>query len=316
MPAAVRQQQLLSSMQQGRSTAQRQRQRQRHSVGVEKSLLGKLIQLVWCAVVSFFSLPRRWLKKSSASVSVQKTGRRDHSASETTSSQSATLSHGQRSLVRGRKRDSLLHSVRYGPSAVFTPESSTLLSGYGPYKGNDLVAVGLMTLTGHLVVSVGKDGGILKDPVVSFYAPRQSHHALVQAVRSMMGVTCSPKSRDLSLTALGFEVMTCRPFQDKSLSYDAFINLVTAVGWPDTTGGNVLVRPCCSRLERLQILQRTLVLSMTRVLVIVISQLDRKQLKSVCQIINQAQTKTDSETTILIFHVNCLSQEVKVMDVY
>ena len=96
---------------------------------------------------------------------LKKTGRRDHSASEATSSLSATFSHGQRSLVRGRKRDSLLHSVRYGPSAVFTPESSTLLSGYRPYKGNDLGAVGLMTLTGHLVVSVGKDGGILRDPV-------------------------------------------------------------------------------------------------------------------------------------------------------
>ena len=215
-------------------------------------------------------------------------------------------------LVRYRLRKAVVQSLFHGPTSSSFAEKSILLSGYLPEGGGDIVGLGMLTLKGHLVVSMKTDGGSLQRPTLGFYAPTDCIQPLIASVKATTGIISGLRSRIKAVSPLGFEIVHWMPVSStKPLNMNNYENVLVAVGWPDTSGGNVLDRPDTPSVEILKLFQRNLVLSLSDVIILVLSRVNRSHLNSIHQIITQAHTMSKK---ILALHVNISEEEFQVSE--
>ena len=223
-----------------------------------------------------------------------------------------TCSDSRSPITRGgeksRRRKAVVATLVHGPTSSRFAEKSIYIPGYSPEGGRGIVALG-MTLGGRLVVSIKPDGGSLQNlgPTIGFYAPGDCFQALMASVQATTGIIPGLRSRIKAVSPLGFEIDWIPASRAKSLNN--YRNVVVAVGWPDTTGGNVLVRPGMPSIEKLKLFQRTLVLTVSQVIILMLSRIDRNQLNSVYHIITQA---CGMSRQIILLHVNLTEEEFQV----
>ena len=218
-------------------------------------------------------------------------------------------------LVRYRLRKAVVQSLFRGPTSSLFAEESILMSGYLPEGGGDIVALGMLTLKSHLVVSMKPDGGSLQSlgPTLGFYAPTDCVRPLIASVKATTGIISGLRSRIKAVSPLGFEMVDWMPISStKPLNMNRYEKVLVAVGWPDTSGGNVLGRPDTPSVEMLKLFQRSLVLALSHVIILVLSRVNRSHLNSLYQIITQARTMSKQ---ILALHVNISEEEFQVSQI-
>ena len=132
-----------------------------------------------------------------------------------------------------------------------------------------------------------------KSPVVGWYS---SHHCLNLQTNCARKILSS-KTLDISIAELhaGIAFKAVR----RELPQSGSRVFVSGTGWPDITGGTVLMTPCIQDSDIVMLLHQCVMVSLCDCLILTVKDVDRQQLQSLLKLLIMAKRNC---TTVIIFH--------------
>lgn len=156
------------------------------------------------------------------------------------------------------------------------------------------LVVGKLISNVHLQFEVQNPTDAPIGPSIAFYSPVECLQSLEKCFNYTAGFRFNLRPNIGPLNVMGFD------FQIKN-SLDLQSAVITAVGWPDISGGPVLSVPCITSVDQLMLLLSFVVCLTADCLVIVVRRLNRAQMRTLAQIIRR-KTKTHNPNCLIVFH--------------
>ena len=133
-----------------------------------------------------------------------------------------------------------------------------------------------------------------ESPVVGWYSSGQCLSLQTSCARKIL----SNEALDTSIVKLHAGV-TFKALQQESPQIGSKQIFVFGTGWPDLTGGNILMTPEIQDIDILMLLQQSVILSLCDCLIITVKDINQHQLQSLVKILGIAKQNC---TTVIIFH--------------